>query len=268
MPRNHDETTTAWHNNDGTLSRRQQYAEAAHIITAQLAALPHAVAALITGHRDLAPTSLAPYAPPTAPMCRHAEQLAAATYSRPLLNHVYRCWLWAAIIADHDNMSFDADALYCAALLHDIGLAHNAGDLPPSSTPGCFTVTGAQQAATLLDEWGAPTATIDRVTDAIITHFNARVPTRSSNEAQLLHDAAYLDVVGIGVQRTSPAERDAVLDVHPRTGFAAEFTAALKHEKRARPHSRAALSYRLGAGVAIKLNPLEHIRQQKAASPR
>ena len=57
----------------------------------------------------------------TAPV-RGARE-AALRYSSPsLFNHCARSYLWAASLGRSEGLDFDAELLYVAALLHDLGL--------------------------------------------------------------------------------------------------------------------------------------------------
>jgi HD superfamily phosphodiesterase len=48
---------------------------------------------------------------------------AARMYSSPsLFNHSARSYLWAASLGRTEGLDFDAELLYVAALLHDLGL--------------------------------------------------------------------------------------------------------------------------------------------------
>ncbi|MGL6236595.1 MAG: HD domain-containing protein [Segniliparus sp.] len=238
----------------GKLGLREQLREARRILADQLLGAPHAVKAILQDRRPA--TALSRLAPaPDTDLCKNAELVAVSTYSSAVLGHVYRCWSWATLIAEHEGLPYDPEALYCAALLHDVGLtsAH-----APDSGCGCFAVSGARTSASLLAAWGAPGRTVELVAKAIALHMDARPAKGAASEIALLHDAAFLDVVGSGVRRTTQADRATVLAAHPRTGFASEFTQALRKEATSRPRSRAALSYRLGAPLAVRLNPLEH----------
>lgn len=240
----------------GTLTRRQQWCETRAIVAGQAAMLPRAIAATLADTRlrqrpRLTPLTVAP----DTEICVNATAVADAAYSTALRSHVLRCWHWASLIAGNEGIRFDPETLYCAALLHDIGLTT---PYAPAPECGCFAVSSARSAAAMLGDWGAPNETMEVAAEAIARHFDASPPSNVATEGVLLHDAAFLDVAGVGVDRTTTGDRNAVLSTYPRTDFAAEFAAALKNEAKQRPQSRAALSHRLGAAMAVKLNPLEH----------
>jgi HD superfamily phosphodiesterase len=61
---------------------------------------------------------------PDSPAARAALQVATEYLSEALINHSIRSWYWAVGFAAFEERSgFDAELLYTAALLHDIGLA-------------------------------------------------------------------------------------------------------------------------------------------------
>src|SRR5918911_76452 len=59
---------------------------------------------------------------PDTSAARLAAEVAAEYHSPALLNHVHRSYLWAASLGTQEGLTFDAELLYVAAMLHDIGL--------------------------------------------------------------------------------------------------------------------------------------------------
>src|SRR5215204_1781937 len=57
----------------------------------------------------------------TAPV-RGAREVARLYSSPSLYNHAARSYLWAASLGRSEGLAFDAELLYVAALLHDLGL--------------------------------------------------------------------------------------------------------------------------------------------------
>ena len=58
---------------------------------------------------------------PQSPASLAAEEVAAKYCPPALLHHSIRSYVWAAAYAAMNDVSFDAELLYVAALLHDIG---------------------------------------------------------------------------------------------------------------------------------------------------
>jgi hypothetical protein len=70
------------------------------------------------------------------------EAMAICQEMRPpmLINHSYRTYLWAVILADLQQLSLDQEALFVSSLLHDLGLSEHL----KGAAPTCFTVRGAR----------------------------------------------------------------------------------------------------------------------------
>ena len=247
--------TLAWaERTGGRLSFPERLAEARAAVVAQTVALAPRVRAVL-GRGPAAEAAVFTLAdPPDSALCREALDTAREVYSPPLLGHALRCWLWADLFGRAGGIAFDAEELHCACLLHDVGLTERHR---PQPEEGCFAVSGGLTARALLAEWGAAEAIADRVAEAIALHFNARVGLEHGAEAHLLHEAAFLDVVGRRMHELPRAARAAVLARHPRDGFSAAFNAAMGREHRERPASRAALSRRLGSSLLVRANPLD-----------
>jgi HD superfamily phosphodiesterase len=70
---------------------------------------------------------------PDTAACRSALEVATEYCSPALLNHSVRSYLWAAHLGAARTMSVDAELLYVAAVLHDLGL------LASSTTTRCHS---------------------------------------------------------------------------------------------------------------------------------
>jgi hypothetical protein len=144
--------------------------------------------------------------------------------------------------------------LYVACLLHDIALTDRYR--PPQSA-ACFAVHGGEVARTTLRSLGVEASYADEVAKTIALHMNIRVPVGTGREAHLLHIGAYLDVAG---SRAGDLPRQAIREVvakHPRDGFPTCFATLMRRESTERPHSRAALLWRLGMRLPLQHNPLD-----------
>ena len=80
--------------------------------------------------------------PPASDLAAAAEELARRACAPWLLNHCLRTYLWAAVMGARDSLRFDAELLYAASLLHDLGIC------PDFPTPAgeCFALGGAEHA--------------------------------------------------------------------------------------------------------------------------
>jgi len=75
---------------------------------------------LNSGRRaQVVPTQLLP---PSSALTRAAEVQAHRRLSPALLNHSYRTFAFGAALGALENLAFDRELLFAAALLHDVGL--------------------------------------------------------------------------------------------------------------------------------------------------
>ena len=238
---------------NGSLRVRAQMRFALAAVARELAALSAA-----TRHRRRVGSVLdADRIPPDTHLARAIQDVAASELPAPLFGHSLRTWIWGGMLAELDGVAYDDEALYVAALLHDLGLAPGHRPSPESS---CFAVHGATQARTLLRDAGAGLELAEQVADAIVAHFNVSVPLSWGAEAHLLHGGAHLDVVGRRLGEIAPETVAGVLEWAPRTGFAGCFTAAMRLEAALRPSlaSGAALAARHGADDPSRIVPGGH----------
>jgi hypothetical protein len=165
-----------------------------------------------------------------------ARRLCADTSEPWLLNHCLRTYAFGSLLGVRDGLRYDAELLYAASLLHDLGLTKHFW-APPGV---CFAVEGARVAQEQLRVRGMADARARIVADAIALHMNVRVGLESGPEAHLLSAGAGLDVVGLRVADLSPEALHGVVDRHPRLGFKKLFGAALSEQAAQTPRARAA----------------------------
>src|SRR3954451_16512472 len=90
----------------------------------------------------------------------------AQLYSSPsLFNHAARSYLWAASMGRTEGIAFDAELLYVAALLHDLGLV-DAFDTHRTA----FEEAGGDVGWVLAAGAGWPAARRDRVKEIVVRH--------------------------------------------------------------------------------------------------
>ncbi|NLU82386.1 phosphohydrolase [Rhodococcus sp. HNM0569] len=230
----------------GELSRAQRLSVAGSAAALQIVGLPGLIRR--GGGRPSSDTPLTPA--PRSRLARAALEEARGVLAPAILAHSLRCWQWAAAFADIDSRCPDAESLYVACLLHDVALGAEA-----HPRVGCFAALGAAHAGQFLrglDEG----ARIGVVGEAISRHMDPRTPT-ASDEAALLHDAAHLDVAGTRFGDVPAGVVEATLARYPRRGFAAEFAERMRHERSVRPRSSAAVLWRAGMIVPLRVNPLD-----------
>lgn len=190
-------------------------------------------------------------APPDSRLTRTARDTAMAVLPGALLNHSHRTYVFGRALGEVEQLDVDAELLFAAAMLHDVGLANASGRED-------FTLTSARMAREVSERVGLSTAATATLETAITMHHSPRVPVAAGPVAYLLAAGAGVDVVGL---RCWDLPRSTLVDAvaaHPRDGFKEYFTRAWAHEADRVPQGRAALLRRYGAfRAAIALAPFD-----------
>jgi HD domain len=221
-------------------------------VAARLARIPSEWRSRILGEH----VSLTLPDPPDGALAREADERVRELSSPALYGHCARTWAFAALFAQRDRVKHDAELLYLACMLHDLGLTETHWGRDPQAK--CFAVEGARAAHAILHGHGASEERARKVAEAISLHLNVTVPPRLGAEAHLLSKGVSLDVVGRRVHQIPPPAAAKVSRRWPRAGFAAELAASTTKQAQLRPQSRSALLHKLGFVKLIQGNPLEH----------
>jgi hypothetical protein len=117
---------------------------------------------------------------PDSAACRAALDVAGEYCSPALLNRSVRSYLWAAWFAAGREIVFDAELLYVAAVLHDLGLVAEFDNhtLPFEFAGGVAAIFGAGA--------GWPRRRCQRVAEVIVAHMADTVDPRLDPEGLLL----------------------------------------------------------------------------------
>lgn len=148
---------------------------------------------------------------PAGETARRALDWVQRTEERSIANHSVRTFLHARVVAASDGLvagqDFDADLLFLACVLHDIGTTSEAdGELR-------FEVDGADAAARFLAAEGMSAADTDLVWEAIALHTSPQIAERRGPITRLTR----LGVRGdFGLETVEAAERRAIEDAYPR----------------------------------------------------
>lgn len=170
--------------------------------------------------------------PPDSMLAREAESAVREVLSPALLNHSHRAYAWGAALASIDNVAFDPELFYLAALFHDTGI--------PSPDPMVdFTVRSAALARDFLAPHGVADERQKVVVNAIALHHTPGVGFEHGPEAHLLSAGAAVDVFGLRASQVPDNVRSSVIAKHPRVGFKREFARLFRAEARQVPHGRA-----------------------------
>ena len=189
--------------------------------------------------------------PPTDVAAR-AREVAAAHASPALLGHSVRSWALAAELGRSESVQFDAELLWVASLLHDLGLV-------PSFDAHAvdFEHAGGAVARVFAAGAGWPEVRQRRLAEVVERHMWTSVDVALDPEAHLLERATSLDVSGTGGADWDAAFVASLVGAVPRLGFAAEFAAAVGDQAERKPGSQAGRTVRGGMPGRIAANPLD-----------
>jgi HD superfamily phosphodiesterase len=145
-------------------------------------------------------------------MAREITELVRDTESPLLFHHSARVYLFGALAGRRHGLSFDPELLYAGAMFHDMGLTTRYG-----STDQRFEVDGANAARDFLRRHGIAQQAIDTVWTAIALHTTPGIPQHMHPVVSLVTMGVEMDVLGLGYSDYSDADREAIVQAHPRT---------------------------------------------------
>ena len=149
---------------------------------------------------------------PDSALAREITELVRDTETPLLFNHSSRVYHWAALAGQRRRLKFDPELLYAGAMFHDMGLIPKH-----SSAEERFEVDGANVARDFLRGHGISPADVDLVWAAIALHTTPGIPQHMHPVVALVTAGVEMDVLGIGYNEYSDADREAVVGAHPRT---------------------------------------------------
>ena len=190
--------------------------------------------------------------PTPSPATTAAREIVVRYSSDALVNHCERSYFWSASLGRLKRIAYDAELLYVASMLHDLGLVpafdnHLAPFEDAGGDVGWVFGAGA----------GWPAERRDRVKEIIVRHMWHEVDPALDAEGHLLREGTALDISGHNVD-TWPADfRAEVLRRCPRLTLVTEFTAAFEDQARRKPGCAAAAAVASGVGARLANNPLD-----------
>jgi hypothetical protein len=161
----------------GSLRRRDRVRLICQGVSAQLERMPSSLRSRILGEHG----SLTLPTPPDSALAREAEERVREISSPSLYGHCLRTWAYAALFAQRDRVAHDAELLYLACVLHDLGLTEPHTGHDPHAD--CFAVEGAYAAHAFMLVRASSEKRARRVAEAISLHLNVNVPERLGAEA-------------------------------------------------------------------------------------
>ena len=167
---------------------------------------------------------------PDTKLAQEVTELIRDTESPLLFHHSSRVYYFGALAGKHRGLKFDPELLYVGAMFHDMGLTHQH-----SSKNERFEVDGANAARDFLRRHGIAQSDIDTVWTAIALHTTPGIPQHMHPVIALVTAGVEMDVLGLTYSEYSNAEREAVVEAHPRTAHFKEdiiqaFYDGIKHK--------------------------------------
>ena len=190
-------------------------------------------------------------ATPDSRLAHQAEELVRTSSPPFLTNHCFRSHAWAVALAARDGIRFDAELLYVAALLHDIGL------VVEFDTGRCFELDSAAAAAKLAAAAGWSQERCEALAEAIRLHVALEEELGNGPETYLLWHATGLDVRGHRYRDLDRRTIDSVLASYPPLDFKRGFTDLLLDQAGRKPNCWAANAIKNGIAERIQQAPFD-----------
>ena len=168
---------------------------------------------------------------PHSKLAREVTELIRDTENELLFMHSARVYLWGALLGERKGVTFDPELLYVAAMFHDIGLTsiYHESQLR-------FEVDGANAARDFLQSHGISEGDIERVWLAIALHTTPGISAHLHPIAALTAEGVMMDLVGLGYDEFTDAQREAVETAYPHPPrFAEDLLQALYDGLKHRP---------------------------------
>jgi hypothetical protein len=169
---------------------------------------------------------------PDSKIAREATELLRQHATEMLFNHSVRVFVFGSIKGVRQNLKFDAELLYIAAVFHDLGLV----DAYSTDTKR-FEVDGADAAREFLKSNGIPDLKANLVWEAIALHTTPGIPQYMRPEIALTNAGVLTDVLGFGYDEYTAEERDRIVAAFPRGDFKSEFIEIQTHSALKKPHT-------------------------------
>jgi len=189
---------------------------------------------------------------PSTPAAVAAVSVATRFYTAALLNHCARSYLWGVKYAAAQNIAFDDELYFVAAMLHDLALTD-----PFDSHRVAFEEAGGDLAWVFGVAAGWPVDRAARAEEIIVLHMRDDVSAAVDPESHLLQVATAWDVAGRRPEQFAPDARAEVLEQYPRLGFGEEFLACFEDQARRKPDGAAAAAIGSNGAARIRANPLD-----------
>ncbi|MCN9239961.1 HD domain-containing protein [Streptomyces sp. RY43-2] len=169
---------------------------------------------------------------PDTALAREATQLVRDTTSDLIYHHSRRVYFFGSLQGRNRDLGFDPELLYIGAMFHDLGLNEEF-----RGSGRRFEVDSAEEARKFLQSHDVPPDSVRRVWTAIALHTTPGIPEFMEPEVALVTAGVEYDVLGIGYDDISAADRAAIVALHPRPDFKRQILAAFTEGIRPKPET-------------------------------
>lgn len=168
---------------------------------------------------------------PGTPLVGRAIDYAREACEPYLFNHVMRSWLFAAKIAELQNITHDAEVLAVGALLHDITLNERFAG------PRRFEVEAADLARKFATEAGLDGRRAQLIWDSVALNSTPSIGLYKEAEIALCTAGICFDVVGLKYSLIPSSDVRAIIAEFPRLGMKKKMTACFCHIAKTQPET-------------------------------
>ena len=169
---------------------------------------------------------------PDSTMAQDATDLLRDVADDLVFHHSRRVFLFGSLRGQEQELEYDPELVYVGAMFHDLGLTDTY-----RTTDQRFEIDAANVARNFLSEYGITGEAGDKVWNAIALHTTPEVPLHMDPEVALVTRGVELDVLGIGYDAISDAQRSEVVSAHPRPDFKNRILAAFTNGLKDRPET-------------------------------
>lgn len=241
-----------WEARHGRTSAVDRWRYALAAVGAKMGLLVQSLRSSGSDDHDLRRLDLSRIEYPDTTCARVALEKLREFSSPSIANHSHRSYIWASLLGQLDGQTWDAEILYVAMMVHDIGLtASKHGSCVCSA---CFTLDSVNAVPAVFENTTPERA--ERIRRAVTLHLNITVPGEVHGwEAHYVRGGAAFDVVGERYQQLPPSLIEATLWKHPRLAMKEELIAWVEREAKLRPSSRMAMLRKLGFADLVNAAP-------------
>jgi hypothetical protein len=150
---------------------------------------------------------------PDTKLVKEATELMREVSPPFLQHHCWRAYRFGAAMGEKLGRKYDAELLYIAAILHDIGLTERFDGADR------FEVVGADAAREFALQRGYDPQKAEVLWDAIALHTTISIALRKSPESALLCMGVTADVAGFNLELLEKPQIEAILAEYPRLGM-------------------------------------------------